>query len=154
MAPQPPSSRAWLLSYTLFYSLLGIVLLVSLWQGYRRSIFVEEPTRIEAGSADASASQFSGQIDPNIAPWHELSLLPGMGKKVSQEIVAYRQQRLLEWQKAHPDKSPQEAPPVFTKPEDLLPIKGIGPKTLERIRPYLLFPRRQTAIQPAAGIGN
>ena len=65
-------------------------------------------------------------IDPNTAPWWELTALPDIGEGTARKIVEYRE--------AHADRSP-----VFRRPDDLEPVPGIGPKTIERISPHLRF---------------
>jgi DNA uptake protein ComE-like DNA-binding protein len=65
-------------------------------------------------------------IDPNTAPWWELTALPDIGEGTARKIVEYRE--------AHADRSP-----VFRRPDDLEPVPGIGPKTIRRIGPYLRF---------------
>jgi competence protein ComEA len=60
------------------------------------------------------------QVDLNAAQWPELTQLPGIGETLARRIVETRQ---------------QEGP--FSAPEDLRRVRGIGRKTLERIRPYL-----------------
>ena len=65
-------------------------------------------------------------IDPNTAPWWELTALPDIGESTARKIVEYRE--------AHADRSP-----VFPRAGDLEPVPGIGPKTIRRIEPYLRF---------------
>ena len=65
-------------------------------------------------------------INPNTAPWWELTALPDIGEGTARKIVEYRE--------AHADRSP-----VFRRPDDLEPVPGIGPKTIRRISPYLHF---------------
>jgi len=65
--------------------------------------------------------QPSFQVDINTAAWPELTQLPGIGEALAQRIVAYR------------DK---HGP--FGTHDDLRDVPGIGPKTLDAIRPYLL----------------
>lgn len=60
------------------------------------------------------------RVDVNHALPHELQLLPGIGQKMSENIVAYRAQH-------GPFKSIQE----------LSHIKGIGPKRMEQIAGFL-----------------
>jgi competence protein ComEA len=60
-------------------------------------------------------------VDLNRAQSEELQMLPGIGPALAGRIVQYRA---------------REGP--FGHPEDLLGISGIGPATLERIRPLLL----------------
>lgn len=66
------------------------------------------------------------KLDPNTAPWWELTLLPELGESTARAIVAYRE--------AHADRAP-----VFRTPADLEPVPDIGPKTIQRIAPYLRF---------------
>jgi competence protein ComEA len=59
-------------------------------------------------------------VDINSADWPELTLLPNIGEVLAQRIIEYRQ---------------QQGP--FTDHEQLQQVAGIGPRTLEAIRPYL-----------------
>lgn len=61
------------------------------------------------------------KININSAPMDSLILLPGIGKKTAEEIIEIRKKE------------------KFLKPEDLLRVKGIGVKKLERIKPYILL---------------
>ena len=60
------------------------------------------------------------QVDINGADWPELVQLPGVGKNLAQRIVESRR-----------------AQGPFVDNDDLRRVRGIGPKTLENIRPYL-----------------
>jgi competence protein ComEA len=71
------------------------------------------------------------EIDLNEADWPEFSQLPGVGETLARRIVESRR---------------AEGP--FTDVEDLRRVRGIGAKTLERIRPYLA-PRPQQANMAA-----
>jgi competence protein ComEA len=59
-------------------------------------------------------------VDVNSADWPELVQLPGVGETLARRIVESRE---------------QDGP--FTDPSDLRRVRGIGPKTLQRIQPYL-----------------
>jgi len=59
-------------------------------------------------------------IDLNSADVQELQSLPGIGPKLAQRIVEYRQKH-----------------GAFHQVEDLLKVKGIGQSLLEKVRPYL-----------------
>lgn len=61
------------------------------------------------------------QLDINRADWAEWSVLPGIGDQLARRIVQVRSVR-----------------GGFVRHEDLLDVPGIGPRTLERVRPYLL----------------
>jgi competence protein ComEA len=64
--------------------------------------------------------QFEYRIDVNSATWVEWGQLEGIGDALARRIVADRD---------------QNGP--FRSIDDLRRVKGIGPKTLERIRPWL-----------------
>jgi competence protein ComEA len=59
-------------------------------------------------------------VNINTASAADLDALPGIGPKLAEAIVAHRQ---------------QYGP--FRRPEDLLQVKGIGEKRLQKIRPYI-----------------
>ena len=73
---------------------------------------------IEIDRADPLAVRF--EVDINTADWPELMQLPGIGPRLAHRIVESR----------------QTAGP-FADQDDLRRVRGIGPKTLEQIRPYL-----------------
>ena len=73
---------------------------------------------IEIDRAEPLTASF--QVDVNTADLPELMQLPGVGPKLARRIVESR----------------QTAGP-FVDQEDLRRVRGIGPKTFERIRPYL-----------------
>lgn len=60
------------------------------------------------------------EVDINAAPWPELAQLPGVGQTLAKRIVDVRD---------------QNGP--FRDHEDLRRVRGIGPKTLDKLRPYL-----------------
>jgi competence protein ComEA len=59
-------------------------------------------------------------VNINTAQAEELVRIPGIGPKTARKVILYRQKR-----------------GIFMTPEDLLLIKGIGEKTLDKMRPYL-----------------
>jgi hypothetical protein len=69
-------------------------------------------------------------VNPNVAPWWELTVLPDVGPAIARRIVAYRKSR-----------GPQSTSysPAYNAPSDLDAVSGVGPKTLQRIAPYLRF---------------
>ena len=74
----------------------------------------------ELGLATASQKLPAGQkVNPNIAARDELMLLPGVGEVTANRII--------------------EARP-FKSPRDLLNVEGIGPKTLEKLQPFIQLP--------------
>ncbi len=74
---------------------------------------------IETERAPPQVAAF--RVDVNTADWPELSQLPGIGETLAQRIVESRTVRGR-----------------FLDHQDLRRVRGIGPKTLERIRPFLL----------------
>lgn len=74
------------------------------------------------------ADQLRKNVDPNHAPWWELTILPRIGEVTARSIVAHRE-----------SNESGGANVVFTCPEDLEAVPRIGPKTVERIRPWLRF---------------
>ena len=83
-----------------------------------------------SGRALAEApSPLQGVVNINTASLDELELLPGVGPAKARRIVAYRQQH------------------AFRTIEELARVKGIGPKTVRRLRPNLVV-RGPTTAQP------
>ncbi len=85
---------------------------------------VEVPSREEAEvhqSTPSTGADGKGElIDINSATAKELERLPGIGPQIAGRIVAYREQH-----------------GAFKRVDDLTKVRGIGPKTLERLRPHL-----------------
>lgn len=73
---------------------------------------------LEVERAEPQTARF--EVDVNQANWPELAQLPGIGEVLSRRIVESRQ---------------TDGP--FLDHDDLRRVRGIGPKTLESIRPYL-----------------
>ena len=74
----------------------------------------------EAEAAGKKAKMtVTGQVNLNQATASQLDLLPGVGAKAAERIVAHRQ------------KTP------FAKVEDLVKVKGFGKKKFEKLKPYL-----------------
>ena len=99
----------------LFLVTSGLILTYCYWwyQGGLRGDFIEIDRAVPL--------QARYQVDVNRANWPEMIQLPGLGKVLAGRILANRQ---------------ENGP--FRQLEDLTRVSGIGPKTLERIRPYLL----------------
>jgi competence protein ComEA len=75
------------------------------------------PSPTKAAPAAPAAPAAAERININTAGVDELVALPGIGRAYAERIVEYRA---------------KNGP--FKKPEDLLNVRGIGEKTLERIR--------------------
>ncbi len=111
---------------------LVIVLLVGLGVRYlfnRR--FVSDPQPV----VSARAGELADRIDPNVATLEELVVLPEMGEKRAEAIVAYREK----FAKENPGKI------AFLGVDDLLVIKGIGAATVQTLEPHLKFPTTRPA---------
>jgi len=115
----PPQSPYWLRradqATVAVLVLVGLGSMVAWWvgQGGLSGRLIEiEP---------AKPLKYRFQLDVNAAEWPELAQLPDIGPTLAGRIVESRQ---------------AEGPNL--DPEDLMRVKGIGPKTLEKIRPYLL----------------
>jgi hypothetical protein len=90
---------------------------------------MEYPCRLGTRAAGGpEARRIKTGVDPNTAEWPELAQLPGIGPSLAKRIVAFRDQR-------HPLLPPNAR--VFETPTDLVGVKGIGVKTLARVRPFL-----------------
>ncbi|HZZ29283.1 MAG TPA: helix-hairpin-helix domain-containing protein [Pirellulales bacterium] len=74
---------------------------------------------IEIDHADHVTAGF--KVDVNTADWPELITIPEIGQTLAQRIVEYRR---------------QHGP--FQAVDDLRHVRGIGPKTLERLKAYVL----------------
>jgi competence protein ComEA len=93
----------------------ALVLLAAAWWrhgGFRGGL-------VDVDRAPPLVAKF--QVDVNRADWPELIQLPGVGQVLAERLISER-----------------ESGGEFRSIEDLERVRGIGPRTLERIRPYLL----------------
>jgi competence ComEA-like helix-hairpin-helix protein len=95
----------------LLVSLIGI----AVWS-WRYSTRVEQIIDIDRRSSQTAAFQ----IDLNSANWVEISTLPGIGHQLAHDIVADR-----------------ERSGPFPNNEAIQRVPGIGPRTYDRIAPFL-----------------
>jgi competence protein ComEA len=77
-----------------------------------------------AGSAEAAGArkpgkQVTGVVNLNQATAQQLDLLPGVGAKAAQRIIEHRK------------KTP------FTRPEELVKVKGFGKKKFDKLKVHL-----------------
>lgn len=114
------SGSAWLLrrldqaTVALLLAAALLMMAVTAWTRYRQGQGL-----IEIDHAPPVAIRF--RVDINRAEWPELALLPDVGESLARRIVESRQ---------------QQGP--FLDHQDLLRVPGIGPHTLDALRPYLL----------------
>lgn len=87
---------------------------------------------IEIDRASPLVARF--QVDVNSAGWPELSQLPDVGETLARRIVESR-----------------ESNGRFGDLNDLLRVNGIGPRTLEGMKPYLLPMPDQDEVAGTAG---
>lgn len=98
-------------------------------------------SRAAGGLADPIATDparvraVAERIDPNTASAVSLRRLPQIGPALAAAIVRHR----------------QAAPPgraAFENADDLKHVRGIGPKTVRLLRPYLDLPADRAAARP------
>ena len=73
----------------------------------------------EAAAAKKPGKQVTGVVNLNQATAQQLDLLPGVGAKAAQRILDYRK------------KTP------FTRPEELVKVKGFGKKKFDKLKVHL-----------------
>ena len=72
------------------------------------------------------------RIDPNTAPWWELTVLPGIGPELAHRIVDFRT-------RPNPAGGVQGVRQVFESGRDLDLVLGLGPNRVARVTPHLRF---------------
>ena len=118
-----PAQRGVLIAFVLILSaVLGVRLVLN--RQYTSAPQSARPERFD---------ELADTLDPNVASWQELAVLPQLGEKRAKDIVAYRDQF----------RADRRGDTPFAKPEDLLVVKGIGVAMLNTIRPHLSFPTSQ-----------
>lgn len=95
-------------------AMAAVVLMIGYW--LRLSGGGLEPVEIDR----LPENRYAFRLDVNSATWVEWAQLDGIGDTLAHRIVADREQR-----------------GDFRSIEDIRRVKGIGPKTLDRIRPWL-----------------
>lgn len=78
------------------------------------------PSFAAAPPAAKAAASEAHPIDLNTADGAALETVPGIGKSLSQRILAFRE---------------KNGP--FTSVDDLLKVQGIGEKSIQKLKPYL-----------------
>ncbi|QHW30481.1 hypothetical protein GZH47_06210 [Paenibacillus rhizovicinus] len=82
----------------------------------------DEADTVPAEGKDAASASGEGKIDINHASAAELDALPGIGAAKAEAIVADRERNGL-----------------FQRSDDLLRVKGIGPKLLDKMKSYIVL---------------
>lgn len=117
--PDRPLHRSWWLRRAdqAGVAILALAALVSL-AGYWISRGAFRGRLIEIDDVPPLSARY--EVDINAAGWPEFSQLPGVGETLARRIVESR-----------------EAGGPFADLDDLRRVRGIGPKTLENMKPYL-----------------
>jgi competence protein ComEA len=76
-------------------------------------------------------------VDINKAEWPELAEVPNLGESLARRIVASRQSE-----------------GVYKDHDDLLRVRGVGQRTLERLKPYLLPMPSQHEVADDTNVGE
>lgn len=117
--PPTPPRRVWLLRRADQAVLAALnVLAIAAIAGYWAAHSWQQPM-LEIERAEPLEARFL--VDINAADWAEISQIPGIGPTLARRIVDTRQ---------------QNGP--FADHEQLRKVQGIGPRTLERMKPFLL----------------
>jgi len=95
-------------------TVLALMLVSSLAAAPASVVSAAAPAAPKAGASEARP------IDLNTADGAALESVPGIGKSLSQRILAFR------------DKNGP-----FQSVDDLLKVQGIGEKSIQKLRPYL-----------------
>jgi competence protein ComEA len=124
-APRKPAGN-WLLHRTEQSTAAGLTAIglaaVIAWSIYHGGT---SGRTVEVEKAQPQTAKY--EVDINQAQWPEFANLPGVGQKLAQRIVQSR-----------------EADGPFADIDDLRRVRGIGPRTLDSLRPYLRpMPSRQ-----------
>jgi competence protein ComEA len=77
------------------------------------------------------------RVNPNTADWPEIAQIPEIGETLAKRIIAHRS---------------SHGP--FAHVEALLAVPGIGPRTLELMRPYVDLPANGPESAPAAATSS
>ena len=97
----------------------------------------EVEARVKPISNAAMAFQRGERLDLNVAGATDLELLPRIGPALAERIIALRTQRGR-----------------FERVDDLLMVRGIGVRTLERLRPLVSIETRASELSPPPGSGD
>lgn len=77
---------------------------------------------VAADKPAADAAGMTDRVNVNTASTAELTALPGVGERTAERIVQFRNEH-----------------GAFVSIDDLVKVKGIGTKTLEKIRPMVVL---------------
>lgn len=129
----PDLRPAWWIAYGIVIGLAaaGLILLLAAPRRGQPIQLIPAPTRAATSTAALVTDMATSTplapptqaiIDVNLATATQLDQLPGVGPTLAQSIVAYR-----------------DAHGPFTSIDDLLNVPGIGQRTLDAIRPFIMI---------------
>ena len=102
--------------FSWFVVLLGALAMLV----FSSSVYAKGKGSVGQAYSAVKSGKVSNPLNINTATAKELEVLPGVGPKIAERIVKYRK-----------DNGP------FSSVDDLTKVKGIGPKKLEKMRPFL-----------------
>ena len=91
----------------------------------------EKPAKPAAAGPAKPAAPAAALVNINTATQAQLESLPGLGPKVAERIIEYRQKN-----------------GVFKKVEDLMNVKGIGEKSFLKLKPLLTVSEKEKTASP------
>ncbi|MEX1041544.1 MAG: helix-hairpin-helix domain-containing protein [Pirellulaceae bacterium] len=98
--------------------------------GLGRTLYDQTRSQRVVDIETAAPFEIRYQVDINVASWDELAQLPGIGEVLAGRIVESRQ---------------QDGP--FRDNTDLERVRGIGPRTMQRLQPFLVpMPESETLV--------
>lgn len=106
---------------------------VVIWVGLTIAMILLVVSHVHGLDEPSPLAEARVLVDPDEAPWWELTVLPRIGPAIAGEIVSYRDAIRRDASLGADDR-------VFRQAQDLLPVHRIGPKTLQRIVPHLDLP--------------
>jgi competence protein ComEA len=126
IAADNPTSISTVRRTKILWLLLWLLTMLCLYQFYQNPKYLSSPVK----SQKNERLPLADKINPNTASAASLTRLPGIGLTRANDIVTYRD-KLVQ------DHDKNQLP--FSSSEDLSKIKGIGPKTCNQIKEYLIF---------------
>ena len=111
--------------------LLAVVAMAAIPAAAQQSM-AEKPAKPAAAAPAQPSAAATALVNLNTATQAQLESLPGLGPKVAERILEYRQKN-----------------GVFKKVEDLMNVKGIGEKSFLKLKPLLRVTDKPVADKAA-----